>query len=350
MERAAPTACDAPVSVDSHPADPHERDTPEARRRNARRWQSEGESHALPRHRSRARRAVVIVERVLTGAWKDGFVHAGNLAYMTLISLFPFFIVLAAIFSLLGAQGKLDASIDAFLAAVPPRVSDVIVPVARDVASARHGHLLWIGGIFGLWSASSLIETLRDILRRAYGTRRAYGFWRERAMSSALIFGSVLLLLATLSLQVTVSAVEEIVLALFPRLGWVIDGIVLTRLIGAGVLFVSIYSVFLLLTPRAYRKRLYPKWPGAALVTGWWLLVANAMPRVLHTFFATDLTYGSLAGVMIALFFFWLVGLGMVVGAELNAALAETPEERDMHEHAAPAAGMQAKQLRERQE
>ena len=33
---------------------------------------------------------------------------------------------------------------------------------------------------------------------------------------------------------------------------------------------------------------------------------------------------------MIALFFFWLVGLGLVVGAELNAALAETPEERDM--------------------
>ncbi|MFM6913443.1 MAG: hypothetical protein ACKOUQ_00880 [Aquirufa sp.] len=30
---------------------------------------------------------------------------------------------------------------------------------------------------------------------------------------------------------------------------------------------------------------------------------------------------------MIALFFFYLVGLGMVVGAELNAALAETPEE-----------------------
>jgi membrane protein len=42
-----------------------------------------------------------------------------------------------------------------------------------------------------------------------------------------------------------------------------------------------------------------------------------------------DLTYGSLAGAMIALFFFWLVGLGLVTGAELNAALAVTPEERD---------------------
>ena len=30
---------------------------------------------------------------------------------------------------------------------------------------------------------------------------------------------------------------------------------------------------------------------------------------------------------MIVLFFFWLVGLGVVIGAELNAALAETPEE-----------------------
>ena len=33
---------------------------------------------------------------------------------------------------------------------------------------------------------------------------------------------------------------------------------------------------------------------------------------------------------MITLFFFWLVGLGMVTGAELNAALATSPEERDM--------------------
>ena len=40
-------------------------------------------------------------------------------------------------------------------------------------------------------------------------------------------------------------------------------------------------------------------------------------------------TYGSLAGVMITLIFFFLVGLGVVIGAELNAALAEFPEEDD---------------------
>ena len=38
-----------------------------------------------------------------------------------------------------------------------------------------------------------------------------------------------------------------------------------------------------------------------------------------------SLTYGSLAGVIITLFFFFIIGLGLVIGAELNAALAETP-------------------------
>jgi len=62
----------------------------------------------------------------------------------------------------------------------------------------------------------------------------------------------------------------------------------------------------------------------------WWVLVLTALPWALRRLFHYDATYGSLAGVMITLFFFWLVGLGMVFGADLNAALAETPEERDM--------------------
>ena len=97
----------------------------------------------------------------------------------------------------------------------------------------------------------------------------------------------------------------------------------------AFALYLSLYLIFLTLTPAAYRKRRYPKWPGALTVTAWWVATTAALPPLLRTVFSYDLTYGSLAGVMIALFFFWLVGLGMVMGAELNAALAETPEEEE---------------------
>ena len=59
------------------------------------------------------------------------------------------------------------------------------------------------------------------------------------------------------------------------------------------------------------------------------MAVTIALPPAIRQFFSYDMTYGSLAGIMIALFFFYLVGLGVVIGAELNAALAETPEEEE---------------------
>ena len=130
--------------------------------------------------------------------------------------------------------------------------------------------------------------------------------------------------------QVMIGAVEQAILAWFPRLEPLVGEIALTRMAPAVVLFGSLYLLFLSLTPEAYRSRRYPKWPGALFVTGWWVGVTVLLPLALRRLMHYDATYGSLAGIMITLFFFWLVGLGMVFGAELNAALAETPEERDM--------------------
>ena len=48
------------------------------------------------------------------------------------------------------------------------------------------------------------------------------------------------------------------------------------------------------------------------------------LPYAIELLGGYSLTYGSLAGVMIALIFFFVIGLGVVMGAELNAALAES--------------------------
>jgi Predicted membrane protein len=303
--------------------------TPEGRRREAM-LEGRGLRQKIRRRAGPGTRAFAVITRVAKGAWDDGFIHAGNLAYMTLLALFPFFTALAAILSAIGEKAQLGASIDAVLRAVPPRVAEVLGPVAHDVVAARHGWLLWVGGFFGLWTATSLVETIRDILHRAYGTTKSSRYWRYRLLSTGVIFGSVVLLLISMSSQVLILAVQAILVALFPQLDTLAEQVALSGVITAGALFLSIYLLFYFLTPSAYQKRIYPKWPGAALVTGWWMLVSYALPTVLRIFFSYDLTYGSLAGVMFALFFFWLVGLGMVVGAELNAALAESPEERDM--------------------
>ena len=88
-------------------------------------------------------------------------------------------------------------------------------------------------------------------------------------------------------------------------------------------LFSWLFLGFFALTPARYRRRGY-KWPGALLVTLWWLVTVEVLPWVLGLLGGYSLTYGSLAGVMISLIFFFVVGLGVVIGAELNAALAES--------------------------
>ena len=304
--------------------------SPEARRKRALKLQDTIDEHVGPQGRFWRSRAFRVLARVWTGAWHDGFVHAGNLAYMSILALFPFFITVGAGLSLVGEQAQREASVHTVLKALPPVVAQALEPVATDVIVARSGGLLWAGALVGLWTVGSLVETIRDVLRRAYGTRETVAFWRYRLISTGVIVAAVMALFFALLAQVAIGTALEVIAVRYPRAtGWA-DTLFTTQLVPAVIIYLSLYLLFFTLTPTAYRARRYPKWPGAALVTVWWMAVSIALPQVLRRFFTYDLTYGSLAGVMIALFFFWLVGLGMVVGAELNAALAESPEERRM--------------------
>ena len=299
--------------------------SPEARRRAVLSGQTL--QHRVTSRLGLGPRAFEIAKRVAVGTFNDGFIHAGNLAYMSVLAIFPFFITGAAIFSLIGEEGDRAASINAILVALPPVVGDVIEPVARSVVEQRSGWVLWIGGFFGLWTVGSLVETIRDMLRRAYGTRATKAFWKYRLFSTGIIVAAVLLLMLSLIAQVLIGAAQEVIDAFFPELTDLLGRLAWSRIVPAIGLFGSIFLLFYSLTPASYRDSRYPKWPGALLVTIWWVSVTISLPPLLRTVFSYSATYGSLAGMMIALFFFWLVGLGTVAGAELNAAMAETPEE-----------------------
>ena len=264
-----------------------------------------------------------IVKRVAVGVYNDGFIHAGNLAYLALLALFPFFIVAAALANLLGQSESSRKTVITVLAQLPPTVADVLRQPIAEVLSARTGPLLWVGAIVGLWTVGSFIETIRDILRRAYGVKFCAPFWEYRLGSMAMIIGSVLLLMIAFGLSITLSTVQHAIEHWIPLFQNVADTLTFYKVIPAVALFITNYLVFVLLTPSRYRRVGCRKWPGALLITVWWLLTAEILPEVIGLLGGYDLTYGSLAGVMVVLIFFFMVGLGVVMGAELNAALAE---------------------------
>ena len=268
-----------------------------------------------------------VVKRVAVGVYSDGFIHAGNLAYLALLTIFPFVIVTAAVARLIGQTTEGLDAVTALLQAMPPRVADVLEKPIADVLEARSGGLLWLGALFGLWTTGSFIETIRDIIRRAYGVRSTRPFWEYRLAAVGIIIGSVVLASLSFSLSIFLTAIQAFVVNNLPGGEELSTLFVLFRFAPALILYGSLYLLFYTLTPRRYRRRSCRTWPGPLFVTVWWIATVSLLPVVLGALGGYDLTYGSLAGVMIALVFFFIIGLGVVIGAELNAALAETPED-----------------------
>lgn len=272
-------------------------------------------------------RALAALQRTARRTLADGFIHAGNLAYLAMVSLFPFFVLGAALFQVIGGPQQAETLVLAVIANLPPAVAAELRPAAIAAVNARTGWVLWLGALVALWTVSSLIETIRDILRRAHDSAANGGaFWRYRLGSVGLILASVVAMMLSLFVQVAIGAAQEVILSAFPQLGPQLGEVIallrLSRLIPAVLLGLSLWALFYSLTPLPYRHGPVPQWPGALVTTGWWIAVATALPVILRYFLSFDLTYGSLAGIMVTLFFFWLIGLGVVIGAEWNAALA----------------------------
>lgn len=81
-------------------------------------------------------------KRAGIGVYTDGFMYAGNLAYLTLMTVFPFFIVAAAVLSIFGQSEETQRAVSSFLHVLPPDVGELLRKPIADVLAARQGSLL----------------------------------------------------------------------------------------------------------------------------------------------------------------------------------------------------------------
>src|SRR6476469_3556538 len=84
-----------------------------------------------------------VTKRVLVGVYNDGFIHAGNLAYLSVLALFPFFILAAAIAHLFGQSQDAQLTVFNILQRLPQNVADTLREPIQEVLEVRTGPLLW---------------------------------------------------------------------------------------------------------------------------------------------------------------------------------------------------------------
>src|SRR3954467_14004013 len=195
-----------------------------------------------------------VTKRVALGVYNDGFIHAGNLAYLSILALFPFFILAAAVAHLFGQSQDAQLTVTNVLRRLPPDVASTLREPIQEVLTVRTGTLLWLGALVGLWTAASFIETIRDILRRAYGVKYCAPFWEYRLGSILLILGAVLLLMVAFAVSTALTLAHHFIIEWFPLAQDIGHTLGLYRFVPAVTLFGTFYLLFFALTPARYRK------------------------------------------------------------------------------------------------
>src|SRR5437762_12646779 len=94
-----------------------------------------------------------IVKRIAIGVYNDGFIHAGNLAYLSIVALFPFFIVAAAAAHRLAQSQGAMLTVANVLRRLPRDVAMTSREPVQEVLAVRTGTLLWLGALVALWTA-----------------------------------------------------------------------------------------------------------------------------------------------------------------------------------------------------
>jgi membrane protein len=77
--------------------------------------------------------------------------------------------------------------------------------------------------------------------------------------------------------------------------------------------------------------------PGSILATTLWVLISLGFKYYISTFGNFTETYGLIGGVMVLMLWFYLSGIAILVGAELNA---ELDRQADIHAAGGPNAGL----------
>ena len=248
----------------------------------------------------------------------DGSAMAGFIAFSALLSLFPFLIFAATLTGILLGETRSDSVIEALFEIAPEHVALTLEPVVEEVLSKRSGEVLSLSALFAIWVASNAVEALRIAFDRAYQVPDPRNFFQNRALAIGLVFlGAVVaallgfsILLSPLILRI---AQETAHLRLPVVAGYLSYGL--------GVL-VFIGFVFVMHRTLPGRQPAGGRlWPGVLTTTILWVVFATGFSIYLSYTPTYTVTYGTLAGVIVTLMFFYLTGATIIYGAEVNAAL-----------------------------
>ncbi len=252
----------------------------------------------------------------------SGFAMAGAMAFSFVISLFPFCIFLGALAGVFGGRELANQAVAQLFQILPQKVAAGIAPQVESIMGSSRIDLLTASAGLALFFATTAIETLRTALNGAYRVleTRSYFLCLLRSMLFVFLSAVAVLVLAWAVIvgPVIAARVEPDLTQSLLDSTWL--GVTLRYGLAAVVIAALLITFHLRLA--AGKRRVKDVWPGVLLSMVLWLVVAGVYSYYLN-FSDYSRFYAGLSQLMVALIFFQLTAVIVILGAELNRGIYE---------------------------
>jgi len=254
---------------------------------------------------------------------QDGVEHAGYLAFLSILAVFPFLIFLISIIGFFSSSDSGIMIIKDILHSLPQEIVRALLPRINEIILGPPQQFLTIAIIGVIWTASSSVEGCRTILNRAYRVSSPPPYIFRRLISIVEFFIITFLMIVGIFTFVIIPRTLKNFTDKFEIISQINFDFLYLRHIAISILLVVATSLLYYALPNV-KQKFTRTIPGAVLAVISWVFLEKLFIIYLKTFHQMNFVYGSLAGVIIALLFFYLVSLIFIIGAEFNYNLHRT--------------------------
>jgi membrane protein len=274
------------------------------------------------------------IKRLLLTVYNDVydehlFVFAAGLSYYLVLSTFPLLIALALLLRYVPIPHLFEGFLSLMARLVPGDGMRLVDSIMSDVDSHRLANYLTLGLGFTVWTASSGCAAIIDGLDVVYRVRETRPVWKTRpiAMALTLLAGSLLLVALVLMIEGTQFGIwatsrfglNPALLTTWRYLQW-----------GIAVVFAMLAVELLYHFGPDLKQRFRDSLPGAIVAVMTWIGWSYLLGSYFRNFDNVDSTYGPLGAAIGLYIWFYLSGLAVLLGGEVNVLLGELREHSNL--------------------
>jgi membrane protein len=274
---------------------------------------------------------LAILKRSFKRANEDHITNlAAALAYYAFLAIPSALLIAIGLFGIFASPQDVSTLVDKLGTIMPSQATSLVQDSLTQMTQRDSGGavLLGLGGLLAVWSLGGAMQNVMWALNAAYKRDETRGFVKRRLtawgmlafslLGFALAFG-LLVLGPVLSTWIGNAIGEP---GIVKAIWWVAQWPVLV-----GGLLLS-FAGILYLGPNIE----HPRWKflsfGATFAVVLWLLASGAFALYVSMFGSYNKAWGSLSAVVILMTWFWLSGVALLLGAEINAEAERSRELR----------------------